>query len=208
MKAAYSLDQLLRVYFPVIGQTVPVDHHQAFYAAISKEKPRLHELNGLAFSPIIGGEAYGSRMKLNKFSRISFQVPQSHLGEVVSLAGRKLRLQQELIRLGVPQLRPILPSQYLYTRFLTIKNATTKEKILEKIDEQLQEIGISKQKPIVRVLRRRVIQIHNQSIVGWGIYLSGLDEEDSLLIQLEGVGGRRRYGAGFFVPVRSDSELW
>jgi len=96
----------------------------------------------------------------------------------------------------------MIPSKTLISRFVTVKNAVTEDAIVEKVVEQLEAMGVETKRVVVDVLRRRVIEIHGRRIVGWGIRLDGLTERDSLTVQINGIGGRRRYGSGFFLPVR------
>ncbi|GAB7388018.1 hypothetical protein BSNK01_18550 [Bacillaceae bacterium] len=204
MQIEHSLDLPVRICFPVLGRQVPVDHHEALYAAVSRERPRLHGLEGLALSPIIGGEAAGNQLKLNRDSRVFFQLPPQSIHEVIGLAGRRLLLTGEQIRLGVPQLYPIVPSRTLFSKYCTSRNAMDEERMKERICEELKKMGVTWQNVTITLLRRRVIQIHDKKIVGWGVRLSGLSANDSLLIQMRGIGGRRRYGGGFFLPVRGE----
>jgi len=49
---------------------------------------------------------------------------------------------------------------------------------------------------------RRTIKIRDKEIVGFAVSIEGLSDEESLSLQENGIGGRRRFGCGIFVPVR------
>ncbi len=50
--------------------------------------------------------------------------------------------------------------------------------------------------------KRRVMDVKGYTIVGFSVRLSGLNEGDSVLVQERGLGGKRKMGAGIFVPIR------
>lgn len=198
---------MIRIRFPVLGEQVRVDHHEPLYAVLSRNDPEFHRLEGLSVSPIIGGESMGELLRLTKKSSLYFQVPYDHLKNLVQLAGKKLRIVNDWIRLGVPQMLPLDPYPRLYSRFVTIKNAVTEEEMKAKVNEQLLTMDITLSDEKIQVLRRRVITIHQRKIVGFGVLLKDLDEDSSLKIQLSGIGGRRRYSSGFFLPARGDDWI-
>ena len=47
------------------------------------------------------------------------------------------------------------------------------------------------------------MRVKGQVIVGFAVQVKGLSAADSLKLQADGLGGRRRLGCGFFLPVRA-----
>jgi CRISPR-associated protein Cas6 len=62
-------------------------------------------------------------------------------------------------------------------------------------------LELAKEKDELDPYARRVVRIRGKAITGYGVYVSGLNDEDSLKLQAMGIGGRRRMGCGLFVPV-------
>jgi CRISPR-associated protein Cas6 len=52
--------------------------------------------------------------------------------------------------------------------------------------------------------KRRTLRIRNKEVVGYEVVLGKLAAEESLLVQSAGLGGRRRFGCGIFVPTRTE----
>jgi CRISPR-associated protein Cas6 len=50
--------------------------------------------------------------------------------------------------------------------------------------------------------KRRTFQIHGKQVVGFSLLVSELTAEESIAIQEQGLGGRRKMGCGFFEPWR------
>jgi CRISPR-associated protein Cas6 len=50
-------------------------------------------------------------------------------------------------------------------------------------------------------LLRRTLQIRDKVIVGFAVEVGALTADEALILQEQGLGGRRRFGCGIFVPV-------
>lgn len=198
MSIPIPFEQRLRLRFPIYGDVVPLDHAEPLYAAVSTLCPDLHQTEGISLSPIQGETGLHDTLYLNRGAHLYVQVEQDLVAKVMRLAGKTLRLKTDNIRLGTPSLTMIAPSFHVFSRFVTIKNATDEVGIRHKVRERLINLGIDECD--IKVQRRRVITIHNKKVVGFGVGLSRLSEEDSIAVQVLSVGGRRRYGAGFFMP--------
>jgi len=191
----------LRLRFAVYGQSVPVDHGEAIYAALCQAQPRLHELDNFSISPILQADAIGNELFLGQKSHIYVQVSQHDIPLVVGLAGRTYRIQNDSIRLGPPNVNVLYPAKNLHSRFVTTKNTDTEEEMRDKL---LNYLRLHESMGEVQVQRRRVMTIHHKKIVGFGVVLSRLEDDVSLRIQREGMFGRRHYTAGVFLPVGED----
>jgi CRISPR-associated protein Cas6 len=51
-------------------------------------------------------------------------------------------------------------------------------------------------------LVRRTLEIAGRTVVGYAVEVSGLTAEESIILQENGIGGRRRFGCGIFIPAR------
>jgi len=188
----------LRLRFAVYGQSVPVDHGEAMYAALCQAQPRLHGLDNLSISPILQADAIGNELFLGPKSHFYVQVSQPDIPMVVGLAGRTYRIRNDSIRTGPPNVNVLYPAKSLHSRFVTAKNTDTEEVMRDKL---LSYLRLHESVGEVQVMRRRIMTIHHKKIVGFGVVLSRLENDVSLRIQREGMFGRRRYTAGVFLPV-------
>jgi CRISPR-associated protein Cas6 len=53
-------------------------------------------------------------------------------------------------------------------------------------------------------IERKTIKIKRFTVVGFTLAIFDLSEEDSIKLQIHGLGGKRRMGCGVFVPVGSN----
>jgi CRISPR-associated protein Cas6 len=87
----------------------------------------------------------------------------------------------------------------LVARLVVIKGFMEPDVLREAIDRQLTTMGVTAG---VQIGRRRVLQVSGQTVVGYAVRLAELDEDASIAVQQEGLGGRRRFGGGLFLPSR------
>ncbi len=196
---SYPVERLLRLRYPVFGESVPTDQGEGVYASICRHAPQLHALGGLAISPICGGTYVGTRLHLIRQAHLFIQTSQETVAVAVGLAGKTLDVKGASIRLGPANLSLIQPAASLQARFVTMKNACEPEDLAGRLEAHLQELESGGSS--VEVLRRRVMTIHGKKVVGFGVRLMNLSESASIALQVDGYGGRRRFGAGFFLPI-------
>ena len=126
------------------------------------------------------------------------------LPQVLSLVGRTLDLHGHRITLGAPVVYPLAPSPQLKARWVTIRGFHEEpEPFAEALRRQLEvvpELGQAPGSIACEVGPRRVQRIKGKQVVGFAVRLQGLDERASIAVQVAGLGGRRRMGAGVFVP--------
>jgi CRISPR-associated protein Cas6 len=72
------------------------------------------------------------------------------------------------------------------------------EPFAEAVRRQLVETDASLGTAKVTLGARKIITIDGRRVVGFSVRVSGLSNEASLLIQEQGIGGRRKMGCGVF----------
>ena len=208
--------------FRVLGGSVPADHGQAVYGAMSRVVPWVHEAAQarLGIHPINGHPAGNRLLHLTASSRLTVRVDSEHIAMLLPLAGSELELDGHSLRVGVPTTYPLRPRATLRSRLVTFKHRMDPNSFLEMARAELTKLGIQAQPGLsrrqgARALEgksgsgpdrspfiRRTVRIHDKEVVGYALVVQGLTADESLKLQEHGVGGRRRYGCGIFVPVR------
>ncbi len=198
--------------FPVVGTRLPTDHGYPLYAALSRALPCLHgDSVKVGIAAIPGPHIGNGLLQINpKYSRLRLRLDSSDLPRVLPLAGKGLEVMGHRIRLGVPQVAALCPVPALISRAVTIKKATEAGTFQEVARKQLDELGVGGRLSVPEHIRkngqrepiRRVVRIKEVRIVCFSLLVEGLEPEESLRLQEVGLGGRRRIGCGFFVPVK------
>ncbi len=189
--------------FPVIGETLPADHGYGLYSALTYWNQTIHELEGLSIQTISGIPDKQGKIYLRERSRFRMRLPLDQVSLVYELAGKALTIGQHRIRLGIPQIYLLQPASKLKARIVVIKGYQEPETFLEAVQHQLSKFGINEISMIPTLkgeADRKTIKIKRFTVVGFGLEVSNLSDEDSLLLQQVGLGGKRRMGCGVFIP--------
>lgn len=198
------------VLFPVWGEQLLIDHGYALYGAIARLAPRLHD-GGKAFrfAAISGDPIAPGILRLNATSRLQLRLPQERIRDALPLAGTRLTVNGHGVRLGVPAVAAISPAPAIRARLVTFKHGEEPDKFLVTAKAKLAELGVTG-KPAIPVLpagphagecQRRVVRVKGVTIIGYALDVFDLSAEDSVQLQVSGLGGRARMGCGFFFPV-------
>jgi CRISPR-associated protein Cas6 len=143
--------------FPLRGSTIRADHAYLLYGAVSTQCPDLHgeeneRKSGLkdAFAPAIlgihtvAGQLIGARrLRLKRSSALTLRLPSDKIGAYLVLAGKTLRIGNDSVTTGVPQIEVLKPVSFLQARLICIKGATTPQLMLEKATKHILSMGLT-----------------------------------------------------------------
>ena len=207
---------IIELHFPVLDTSIPTDHGYGLYSALSRLLPSLHEKTfPAAIGPIAGDYIGQGMMRMNSHSRLRLRLPTEMIPTVLPLAGRQLDLEGQKVRLGVPQVRALIPAASLVAKIVTIKGFKEPAAFLDAVRRQLAELEIAGEPAIPLIQegpragepRRRILRIKDKRVVGFTLQVTGLTAEESLNLQEKGLGGRPKMGCGFFVAMGARAEL-
>ena len=206
-EAMPSIDLL----FPVIGNQVPADHAYPLYSALVGILPALHNGELRPAIASISGQYVGDGLQtLNDRSCLRIRLASDQIAAVLPLAGKALVIAEHRVRLGVPRVMALTPAPALFARLVTIKGFTEPGPFLEAARRQLAELTIAGEPGIPLITtgpragqpRRLIIRIKDKRVVGFSLQVTALTADESITLQEQGLGGRRRMGCGFFMPMR------
>jgi CRISPR-associated protein Cas6 len=188
---------------------IPADHGYALYSAVSHLIPEVHQDNGIAIHPISGRQIGDRRLMLMPWSTLSIRVPDSQIAVVLKLAGKSLRIDGASLRVGVPEVRALIPAEAVRSRLVIIKVAhadaadLTTELFTAAARKKLDELGIGTE-AVLSVGKRRSLHLKQREIVGYELLVEGLTAVESITLQENGLGGKRHMGCGVFVPMMDE----
>ncbi len=220
-----SSPQVVDVRFTLSGRAgdgaplaLPVDHGYALYGAIARVLPWVHGSRLVGIHSIVGQLAGGRRLFLTPRSVLALRVPAQLVPEVLPLAGQALDVDGCRLQIGVPTVCALRPVPRLRSRLVTIKGMLTPEAFLDAARAQLAALGIQGQPALVprhgdRPLEpdgrggrgpwvRRTLRVRDRTVVGVAHHVVVHAPDDALRLQAIGLGGRRRFGCGIFLPLR------
>ena len=198
-----NLPLCVELSFGVTGQTIPIDHGYELFSALSHFQAKLHDLGSLSIQTITSTHFEDGKLRLTDYSKLRIRLPVDKVPLVYPLAGKLLTLAGDNVRLGIPDIDLLQPARNLYSRMVVIKGYQQPETFLEAAQRQLQQLGI-KGEARVSVgahgsLNRKTLKVRQYVVVGFGLEVADLSDEDSLKLQTCGIGGKRKMGCGIFV---------
>jgi CRISPR-associated protein Cas6 len=208
---------VLDLIFRLTGTTLPADHSYALYGAVCRVVPEFHRQTSLGIHPINGRLAGDRKLAVTPATTLRLRLPATLVPAAVPLAGKMIDLDGHRLQIGVPEPRLMTPVPDLYSRLVVIKGFTEPDAFLEAANRQLKALEVTATAELVPVrdrvwqtaeggtksrVIRRTVRIRDRSVVGFAVVVRLLSPEASLRLQAAGLGGRRRFGCGLFVPDR------
>jgi CRISPR-associated protein Cas6 len=217
--ASFSAAPRVDLYFPLKSTRIPTDHSYLLYAALCQALPDLHQDRQTGIFAIQGTFCPPRQLELTPHSHLKLRVPQAAVGHYLSLAGQKLALGPGTLELKGGFLKTLKPAARLYSRLVVIKGFTEPEPFLAAARKQLAALEIAAEPTLIAQpeiaaanqgqaggshspVLRRTLRIRDRQIVGFAVQVNGLSAEESLRLQEQGLGGRRHFGCGLFLPAR------
>jgi len=205
------MNNIINLVFPITkGKELAADHNYHLHAALSKQFPIFNQLEGLAINTISGIPDKQGKIALTPSSKLYLRLPVEAIQQIYPLAGQKLQIGEHSIQLGNPELQPLEPITTLKARLVTIKGYTEMDAFLEATKRQLNALGIKANVGICAndqgEPKRLTLKINkanvkrSYTIVGFSVVVSDLTIDDSIKLQVHGLGGKRRLGCGVFYP--------
>ena len=195
--------------FRIVGQTVPLDHGYALFSAASRVVPPIHGDRRVGVHPIRGRQTAPGVLSLTDVSRLRLRLPSEEVAHYLALAGSVLDLDGHRLRVGIPRLESLTTAAHLGARLVTFRHALDPAAWMSDVRRELTRLGVVGEPTFVPTTRaphigepkRRVLCVRGKRVVGFALRVTNLTVEESLRLQEEGLGGRRRFGCGLFVPV-------
>ncbi len=204
--------------FKLKGAVIPADHGYLLFSALTRAIETIHSISNIGIHSISGEPIDNRLLKLNDRSRLTFRLDSEEINLLLPLIGKYLDLGGHEIMIGTPQTYLLKPAARLYSRLVVIKGYMEPNLFLEAAVRQLEAMDISGKPCLVPLAEadekkadgkgtrspylRRTIRISGVEVVGFALKVSELTAEESIALMEKGIGGRRHFGCGIFIPDR------
>lgn len=209
--ADFRHEPYVELCFPVRGKYLPADHGYALFAACVHLNPEIRQQKALSILTIPGFPDKQGKIILSEQSCLRIRVPIPQIPLVYKFAGKLIRLGIHEIQIGIPDIFTLKPANKLKSRIVVIKGYSEPESFLLAAQRQLDDLEIVANVSIPRDSKgeycRKTIKVKSFTVVGFTTEVSGLNDEDSLKLQQWGIGGKRRFGCGYFSPCKGGRNV-
>lgn len=208
-------EEYIDLTFKLSGAPIPLDNGYIIYSALCRICPPLHDLNTVGIHPIAGIPANNNYLKLTHQSHLKIRIHHQQIPLIYPyLTGQTFEIGQKSYQLNIPDYQPLVSSESLYSRLVVIKGYQDATTFQEAVKRQLNNLNVEGNIELLTrydgTPQRRQLTITKQEksfkIRGFGVKISQLDLEDSLTLQEQGIGGKRKMMCGVFVPATRTKE--
>ena len=201
---ALDINPYIELVFPVMGQNLPIDHGYQLYSALKYRLKQLKDWNDISIKTISGKLDRNIRHEINLTDRsqLLIRLTAEKVPFVYSFSGKSLTIGKHKIRLGIPEMNFIQAKSKLRSHIVVIRGYEEPKTFLEAAQKQLDELNIKGDVNLIAskvgTPKRKTIKV-KQTLVGFGVEISNLNQADSIVLQEKGLGGKQKMGCGVFV---------
>ena len=204
-----SLHSHIDLAFPIRGRTIPRDHGYALYGAMSHLIPGVHGATWIGIHGVAGKLANPEELTLEPMGMLRVRVPTDKIGELLVLAGATLEVSGRHVEIGAPTVHTLTPVAALDARLVVIRFTGGLSKPFDRAAFDSRFVAEAQRQLVKHEIRgdlelcgRQSLRVGGQRVIGHSVRVVGLSPDDSLKLQIHGLGGKRTMGCGIFRPAR------
>lgn len=199
----------LDILFPLKGNLLPIDNGYLVYSALSRLCPNIHELSDIGIHPIAGRPNRYKQLKLTQRSKLKIRIPLEQIPLVYQfLVEQTFKIGENQFQIGIPEYKALSSASRLYSRLVIIRRSRKPEDFIKTAQQQLDSLGITGKINLLQKsngqLQCRQLTLRKKEgtfpLIGYGVEVTDLSEADSIKLQQQGIGGKRKMMCGVFVP--------
>ncbi len=203
-------DNVVDLSFSISCTTIPVDNAYALSAAIcevlpwidSETEAGLHIMHG---GPSINGwqrpETEDATLLLSKRSKLRLRLPKHRIEDAEQLCGKVLNVTGHSVEVGKFKTMLLINTDTLLSRYIVSAVEEDEETFTERMLQELRGMGLG----LTKILsgRDHALAGPDGPINAKSLLVSGMTAEDSVTLQVNGIGPGRSMGFGLFIASKS-----
>lgn len=207
-------DDVVDLVFSIACKTLPVDHAYSLSQAVQEILPWLVEEEGAGVHTIHVAESGNGWMRPDQASailhpsrrtKLRVRVPKHRVEHGKSLIGQTLDLGGHTISVKEVSVKLLSDHPTVFSRYIVTDGFETETEILEEMVKQLKTMGITPKKMLCGT--QTVISTPTKAINTRSLMLADLTIEESVTLQMKGLGSYRWLGCGLFIPHKDIKEV-
>ena len=194
--------------FSVDCKELPYDHAYELSSAILNLVPEIENDKRNAIQTLHGpmsGNGWvrpdSENIPLSKRAKLIMRINKNQLNDIKSIEGKEIMLFGNTLKIGAPKVKSFLVVKDLFCRFVTSDYKISEDDFLSNIQNELKGLNINIRKALCG--KSMVISFGEKTLYTRSLMIADLSKEESLKLQEEGVGDKKLYGCGIFLPHKS-----
>ena len=194
--------------FSVDCKELPYDHAYELSSAILNLVPEIENDKRNAIQTLHGpmsGNGWvrpdSENIPLSKRAKLIMRINKNQLNDIKGIEGKEIMLFGNALKIGPSKVKNFLVVKDLFCRFVMSDDKTSEDDFLNKIQNELKGLNINIRKALCG--KSMVISFGKKTLYTRSLMIADLSKEESLKLQEEGVGDKKLYGCGIFLPHKS-----
>ena len=207
-KPASNTSDMIELSFSVDCKELPYDHAFELSSEILNLIPEIKNDKRNAFQTLHGpmsGNGWvrpdGQNIPLSKRAKLIMRINKSQIDDIKTIEGREIKLFGNKLKIGKSKVKSFVIVKDLFCRFIVSDPDIDEDKFLELIQNELRQYNINLRKALCG--QSKMIKFGSETFYTRSLMIADLSKKESLRLQEEGVGERRLYGCGIFLPHKS-----
>ena len=138
---------------------------------------------------------------LSKRAKLMMRINKNQIDDIKDIEGKEIKLFGNSLKIGISKVKNFLIVKDLFCRFVISDNKISEDDFLEKIQMELRNFNVNIKKALCG--RSMTINFAKKTVYTRSLMIADLSKEESLKLQEEGVGAKKLYGCGIFLPHKS-----
>ena len=207
-KPPSNTSDMIELSFSVDCKELPYDHAFELSSEILNLIPEIKNDKRNAIQTLHGpmsGNGWvrpdGQNIPLSKRAKLIMRINKNQIDDIKTIEGREIKLFGNKLKIGKSKVKSFVIVKDLFCRFIVSDPNIDEDKFLELIQNELRQYNINLRKALCG--QSKMIKFGSETFYTRSLMIADLSKKESLRLQEEGVGERRLYGCGIFLPHKS-----
>jgi len=207
-------DDVVDLVFSIAAKTLPLDHAYSLSRAVQAILPWLVEEEGAGVHTIHVAESGNGWIRPNEANailhpsrrtKLRVRVPKHRIEEGKNLSGSTLDIDGHSVAVKEVSVKLLSDHPTVFSRYIVTEGFNSENEVLEDMVRQLKAMGIKPKKMLCGT--ETVINTPDGTINTRSLMLADLSVEESVTLQMKGLGPHRSLGCGLFIPHKDIKEV-
>ncbi len=203
-------EEIIVVAVRLSGGRLPIDHAYALFTEVSAALPwfadeagaRLHMIHTAATGSgwVLPEESSGEQLHLPRRTKLRLRVPERRAEDVLTLSGREMDLDGNILTPGAAKVIPLVPAGTLLARHVVCESNEDETCFVVRLRQTLYESGVINATLICGRTHR--IATPESVLQTRSLVVTNLDPDGAMYLLRNGIGPAGKLGCGIFLPYK------
>lgn len=207
-------DDIVDIVFSISCKVLPVDHAYSLSQAILLVLPWFVEEQGAGLHTIHVAESgngwfrpneSGALLHPSRRTKFKLRVPKHRVEDAKKLVGEKLDIDGYIIEINSATVRSLSDHTTVFSRYVVTDGYDQEAEVLEEFARQLKDMGVKPKKMLCGT--DTIIATPDKAVKTRSLMVADLSVEESVQLQMKGLGTHRWMGCGLFIPHKDIKEV-